>query len=360
MTGITHAAGLPAAGILRGMSPVTWSVPALLLALVLVVSGIAKVRDPQSTQESFHTLRLPLWLTRSAAPRLLPWAEIVLAGGLLLTSGWVQVLVALAAIALFTAYLVLIVRASRFPDKVECGCLGKLGLGTVGTVTIVRNVLLLALAAATLAAATLVDPSRAGSVIARLVDADAGEWGWLAAVAVAILVTGLMTYASGSGPAAEFPEEEVPEEFVEYERRPTPTLFLTDIHGDRHNLVALAAAQARLVIYGEMRCGGCLTVLETLPAFQAANPEIAVHVLVDSYDMDARAKIPAELAVFVDPELIFVQFFQLKAPGAVLFGADGLLAGGPASGKDAVLALLAEISDALAEARGLTGTETPR
>ncbi|HMT33127.1 MAG TPA: MauE/DoxX family redox-associated membrane protein [Dermatophilaceae bacterium] len=340
------------------MSPLTWSVPALLLALVLAVSGVAKVRDPQSTRESFYTLRLPLRLTRSAAPWLLPWGEIALAGALLLTSGWVQALMAIATVVLFAAYLVVIVRASRFPEKVECGCLGKLGLGTVGPVTIVRNALLLALAVA-----TVVDALRHGSVIGRLLATDTAGWGWLLAIAVTVLLTGLMTYASGGSRGQDSTEPDA-DELADYERRPTPSLWLTDIDGDRHNLLSLSMQQALFVVYANMGCGACMTVIDALPGFKAANPELAVHVLVQVYDEAARSRLPADVPVFVDPDLIFVQFFQLNSPGAVLFGADGMLAGGPTYGSGPVLSLMTDISEALAEARegaaDLTGTEIPQ
>lgn len=333
------------------MSPLTWSVPALLLALVLVVSGAAKVRDPRSTRESFYTLGLPLRLTRSAAPRVLPWVELALALALVVTSGVLQNVVAIGTVALFAGYLMVIVRASRFPEKVECGCLGKLGLGTVGPVTVVRNVLLLGLAVAALS-----DALQHGSVLARLLGADAVEWGWLLALAVTVLVAGLMTYAAGSpaaGPSAD-------EDLADYERRPTPTLFLTDSHGDRHNLLDLSLQQARFVVYANMGCGACMTVIDALPAFQAENPELAVHVLVQRYDDAARARLDPSLGVFVDPELIFTQFFQLSSPGAVLFGADGMLAGGPSNGSNAVQELMADITTALTEGRAVTETETPR
>lgn len=333
------------------MSPLTWSVPALLLALVLAVSGAAKARDPQSTRESFYSLRLPLRLTRSAAPRVLPWVELALAVALLLTSGVLQTLVAIGTVALFAGYLMVIVRASRFPEKVECGCLGKLGLGTVGPVTILRNVLLLGLAVV-----ALLDAWRHGSVVRRLLGADAVEWGWLSALAVTVLVTGLMTYASGS-PAADPPADE---DLADYERRPTPTLFLTDTQGDRYNLLALSLQQARFVVYANLGCGACMTVIDALPAFQADNPELAVHVLLQRYDEAAQARLDPSLEVFVDPELIFVQFFQLNSPGAVLFGADGMLAGGPTNGSGAVLELMADIATALSEGRALTETETLR
>ena len=53
--------------------------PPLVAALLLVVSGVAKVRHPEETRSAFGELRLPRAVTRSPAPVLLPWAEIVLA-----------------------------------------------------------------------------------------------------------------------------------------------------------------------------------------------------------------------------------------------------------------------------------------
>lgn len=59
--------------------------PPLVAALLLVVSGVAKVRHPEETRSAFGELRLPRALTRSPAPVLLPWAEIVLAVAIVVT-----------------------------------------------------------------------------------------------------------------------------------------------------------------------------------------------------------------------------------------------------------------------------------
>lgn len=56
-------------------------------------------------------------------------------------------MVNVAAVLLFVAYLVVIVRALGFGEPVTCSCFGKLGLGFVDRFTAVRNVVLVALGA---------------------------------------------------------------------------------------------------------------------------------------------------------------------------------------------------------------------
>ena len=127
------------------------TVPAVLLALVLLVSGVAKLADLETAAQAFTSLRLPRFLVRWKIPTLLPIGEVVLAIALIVTSGWLAVVVDVAAVLLFVAYLVVIVRALGFGEPVTCSCFGKLGLGSVDRFTAVRNVILVALAALALA-----------------------------------------------------------------------------------------------------------------------------------------------------------------------------------------------------------------
>ena len=123
----------------------------LLLAAVYGTSGVAKVREPASTSSAFHELRLPRWLHRVGAPRLLGPAEIALAVALLLLPAPWYWLPAVATLVLGIVYTVLIVRALGFDVPVTCGCFGALGQGAVTRSTVVRNLVLVALGAVTVA-----------------------------------------------------------------------------------------------------------------------------------------------------------------------------------------------------------------
>ncbi|WP_432557372.1 MauE/DoxX family redox-associated membrane protein [Granulicoccus sp. GXG6511] len=342
------------------------SIPTLLLAVVLIVSGIAKLRDAAAVRESFITLQMPPWLTRSPAPTLLPWAEIVLALALVVLGGPLLVAAAVAACALFVAYLVIIARAARFDHPVECGCLGRLGLGVVGPVTVVRNAVLVAVSGW-----VLIDAVAGRSVLARWLDADAASWAWLGMVGLGVLVAGLMVYAGqdpepdtgatavpahvpagATDPAAA--DGEVLTDEADYERTPIPHVSLGLPAGDqRVTLRHLAATQARLLVFINPGCGACVPALESLPALrERVGDMIGIHVVFAAEtDAENPYVTPAALGDewFVDEEGIFIITLQLASPGAVLLGADGYLAGGPVVGAQSVIEFFDDIAAALTE-----------
>lgn len=121
-------------------------VAALILAVVLVLAGVAKLRRPAETAEDFAGLGLP-WPGPLAT--LVPLVEIGCAALLVLVPGWGGV-AAFGLLAVFTAALAPVIRSGRV---VSCACFGALDRGPVSGRHLVRNgaLGLLALAAATIA-----------------------------------------------------------------------------------------------------------------------------------------------------------------------------------------------------------------
>ena len=70
-----------------------------------------------------------------------PWAELLIALCLVVTSGIPAVVTAVVATALAVAYLVLIVRAVQSPEPTDCACFGVVGAEQVSGWTVLRNVL---------------------------------------------------------------------------------------------------------------------------------------------------------------------------------------------------------------------------
>lgn len=337
------------------------TVPALLLAVVLVVSGIAKARDAESVTESFITLQLPPWMARSIAPTLLPWAELALAVALIVLGGWLGGIAAAAAVVLFAAYLWVIARALGFDHPVECGCLGRLGLGVVGPVTVVRNILLL-----TIAVWALIDQLAAGrSVVSRWLEAGADGWAWLGVVAISVLTAGLMVYA-GQDRDRSVADPAVPAEAYavesgdnvdvdpeDYERTPIPYLPLRRPDGSVVPMRMLAMDRARLLIMINPGCGSCVPVLDALPDFRRRVPQIGVHLMFFYPDAAENPYVTPEMLGdewFVDEDSVVSMTMQLASPSAFLLGTDGYLAGGPVVGRDDVLEFFEDIAAALADA----------
>jgi len=323
-------------------------VPAVLLAFVLLVSGVAKLADLETAAQAFTSLRLPRFLMRWKVPTLLPVAEIVLAIALIVTSGWLAAVVNVAAVLLFVAYLVVIVRALGFGEPVTCSCFGKLGLGFVDRLTAVRNVVLVALAAL-----SLFDAARGDGVLARLRDFDGGEWAWLTGVLGAVLLTWLIAGHRGddsvasavSGPVATAGGGDEDD----YLRVPVPFAAVTTPGGQSVTLRDLAAREAVLLLLVSPTCGSCIDVIEHARTWQRTMPALRTSLVLPM----APSEVVPGLDDADDFDLLFdetyavARLFGVGTPSAVLLGADGKLAGGPVGGTKDVIALMGDIADQL-------------
>lgn len=110
----------------------------IAVGVVLLVAGVAKLCQPAwpATATAFGA---PVWLVP-----VLPWGEVVL--GALLVAGIGVPWTALAAAALLAAFAVAVGLRVRRRDAVPCGCFGETSPQPVGRDTLLRNVLLVALA----------------------------------------------------------------------------------------------------------------------------------------------------------------------------------------------------------------------
>lgn len=144
----------------------------------------------------------------------------------------------------------------------------------------------------------------------------------------------------------------------EYVRRPIPDATLTTVHGRPVALTDLTRTGAALVVFTDAVAAD---VIAELQGWKQRLPRLRV-VAVTSHVADAVAgAVTAAVAgdVLRDPEgrtrNALASADALDGPIAVLLGADGLLAGGPVGGLDAVRSLVTELEARFAEASG-----TPR
>jgi len=117
----------------------------LLLAAVFVVSGLAKIVDLKGSQKAVKGFGVPSFL---AVPlgTLLPFAELAVAVALIPSSwAWYG---AIGALALLLAFIIGISVNLSFGRKPDCHCFGQLHSEPVGASTLIRNVLLAAIAGA--------------------------------------------------------------------------------------------------------------------------------------------------------------------------------------------------------------------
>lgn len=323
----------------------------ILLALVLVVSGVAKLVNLSTAQDAFVSLRLPTFLVRLRAPQILPFAEIVLAIALLVTSGPLAVLVAVAALCVFVAYLVVIVRALGFDESVTCSCFGKLGLGAVDRFTAVRNAILVALAVL-----TLVDATHGHSVVHRMSQFNGGQWLWLGGVLAAIILTWLIAGDRGDDAPTAAPNHSAGDT-DEYLRAPIPFGRLRRPDNETVTFRALARSEAVLLLYVSPTCGSCVQVIEKARTWQRETDAVHTYLVLPMAPTSTPHGLadPEDFDLLFDPESEMYNLFQTGTPTAILLGADGYLAGGPVVGFEPVAELLDDILAQLGEDTEETG-----
>lgn len=318
------------------------------LAVVLAISGVAKLLDRQGTADALADFGVPARLARVAP--LLPVAELGLAGALLVpvTARWGAV-GALVLLAVFSLAIAANLLRGRRPD---CNCFGRLGGGPIGARTLVRNGVLMgvALLGAIPDAATpreLVDGVNAPTAIA-VAGAVAlvvlvGALGWLVVqlwmqqgrllLRIDALEAALGgAPAAGSGPAAH------------HHIGPPPGTTAPDVAGldldDQPVTLARhwSRATETLVVFGDPDCQACATLAPRLVEWQA---EVGGrHVVVVTRPVPAP---PHEgLAVVVEHERAASIAYGVRGtPSALLVDRDGRVLAPLAEGADAIRAVLA-------------------
>lgn len=319
------------------------------LAAVLATSAVAKLRDPRASEDAFVSLRVPSFVPRRTAARTVPWVEAGLALLLVLAPSPVLVVVAALVALLVLAYTGLVARALTFDAPVDCACFGALGSQRVDAVTVARNLVLLALVVAATWLATR-GASLPGSL--RALDAD-GWWTVLAATAAVVVA---MTIVGLPGDSTGAAEQVGVGEVLDYERRPIPYGVLARPDATSATLAELASTQARLLVVLSPHCGPCVRTAEKLDAWaERLAPAVGVvAVYPETWQPDASFAHAEELAM-VEPDANVRRVFSVGTPGAVLLGADGLLAGGPVAGEGSIERFVEEIIASVADQPNPTG-----
>lgn len=316
----------------------------LVLAAVLVLSGLAKLRSPEESAGAFSSLRIPEWLDRPVVHRALPVGELVLALALILTPRPASVVVAAVAFALMVAYTVVIGRALTFGYPVTCACFGELGMGEVTRRTLVRNVLLSAVGALCIVYACWQGAAPGVAVVTG----GPEVWGWVIGAVVAAAVAVLVLSESGNGGwrASEVEEDG---ELADYIRQPTPLVSVQNIAASPISLRESARSQAVLLLSVSPGCASCRQILEEIDVLRRRLAPVALRELyaltpTQGQQLFQKAFIPDPRHALFDPERMASTALELHGtPSAVLLGTDGLLAGGPVAGKKQVLAFIDDV-----------------
>lgn len=344
----------------------------LTLAAILVIAAIGKLREnDDSTREEWEELGVPAALNQSWLRRLHPFGELALVV-LALAPGPLSFIGAAGMLLLTLAYLVLIIAAWRRPEPVACACFGSAQRTAITGHTVVRNVLLVALAVCAVLAVAIGNGSPWDVVTEGLRSSAAQVNGPLA------LVMGLLALAAGwfsaptgtvdaTDPAGAagaalpptaatgpFVPEGAPasvEEEGDYLRTLTPRAPVVEADGTRTDLLALSSRGAMLLIFASFGCGPCRQVVADLGSIRQRLPMLDVRVVsaMAPESLDQVSPEWREGALYDEDSMASTMLQVSGTPAAVLLGADGMLAGGPALGIAAVRELIDDIEEALAE-----------
>lgn len=319
----------------------------LVVATTFVVAAIGKWRHPSADAGGLADAGLPGWISSPFVRRWHPVAEVLLAVGLMLPAPW-NVVPTGASLLLVVAYLAIVVVALRAPEPVACGCFGAEDTAPVSRWTLLRNLLLVLAAGLALADALL-----GGEVPGRLADPE--TWGWLAGTLVAVLLV-LLAVDSGDSDSSGMDGTEPPaageetdeDDLADYVRAEIPEVTVLDPDGHPLSLRGLAGSGAQLLVFLSPGCGSCAGIARDLPRWRERQLPLSVRAVVHSQWVDS-----ADTPVWLETALIDRDGDAARAlgvrgtPGAVLLGADGLLAGGPVLGSRDVREFYVDIAGQL-------------
>ncbi len=316
----------------------------LVLSGVLGWSGVAKLREPDSTAAAMRQLRVPFPLAGRAVQVAVPWVELGLAMALLVFGGWWLRLGWLAGVLLFACYLGLVAAALRRGSDVDCNCFGS-GSAPVDRWTLARNLLLVS--AGVLGLIGSFQDSR--PLVARGIGAPGQYWVSLGVSLVVVALVAVLVWAQRPRLApAEAPEQNsVDSELAgddDYVRQPIPASVVEREPGRPMMLASLAAQRAVLLLSVSVTCGSCAAVLDRVPDYIDRLPALDIVLLMS--DRGLAAGLPEQIRdrVAVDVAQSTSTALQLRyVPSAVILGVDGLLAGGPVQGADEVMELVEDV-----------------
>ena len=310
----------------------------LALAAVFAVAAAAKWTDRSGTRDAARALGVPTPLAR-VVPVGLPPVELALAAALFPVT--TAPFAAGGIAALLIVFIALIAVNLQRGRKPSCHCFGALDSEPIGTMTIIRNVVILA-------AAVFV----AGAGVRRSADIFAG--GPFVDVAV---FAGLVGAAFAFGRVAERVAPAPAAAAAEKDARSTgptigdraPSLALRDLDNSPVTLQSLSRdGLPVLLVLGDLGCGSCRTMLPLIREWQTEHrdlftPAFVVAASVDEARRQADAD-PIDHFLLRTDGPVLAGFGSIRTPSAVLVDRDGTIAHAPAIGPDAIRALVSQLA----------------
>jgi peroxiredoxin/uncharacterized membrane protein YphA (DoxX/SURF4 family) len=338
----------------------------LVLALVFVVAGLAKLIDRSGSRQAVADFGLPRAL---AAPLglLLPLAELAVAAALLpAASAWWGAMGALALLLAFVAGIAVNLARGRRPD---CHCFGQLHSSPVGWPTLARNGALAVVAGFVVwqgreHAGPSVLSWLGGLPTDRLLELIGGI-----AVLVLLLVEGLLVAnllrqngrllvrleaveARLNGDARpDQPEALAPAEPGLPVGSPAPEFSLRGLRGETLTLDFLRAFDKPIMLlFADPGCGPCNALLPEVGGWQRDHAASFTMAMISAGTPEANRAKAAEHGlthVLLQQDREVAEMYQVDGtPSAVMVRPDGTVGSSVAAGADAIRALVARTAGA--------------
>jgi uncharacterized membrane protein YphA (DoxX/SURF4 family)/peroxiredoxin len=330
----------------------------LLLAGVFVVAGLAKLADVAGSRRSMADFGVPAALTPAFAV-LVPCAELACAAALVTVRlAWLGSIGASALLTVFTAGVTANLFLGRKPD---CRCFGQVYSSQIGWPTVVRNAVLLGLAAFI----ANQGPADSGPGVMEAWNAARARGlvipAWVLVLVVAWVLAGIWLYWSlpeterDSGtPTPESLPATVPEPARPTNQWglglpldvPAPAFELNSLGGDVVTLDSLRESGKRLLlVFTRPNCPSCDGVMPDVALWQREHAGRLLVMPISKGGFDANREKVAKYGlvdVLVQQNNEVAEAYGVEmVPGAVLI-VDGRIASPVAEGRDAIRALVTE------------------
>ena len=350
----------------------------LTLALVFTVAGLAKLVDLAGSRQALRDFGVPARLTPSLGI-LLPLAELAVAVALIPTaSAWWAAVGALLLLLLFVAGISFNLARGRTPD---CHCFGQLHSAPAGWSTLLRNLLLAAIAGfvvgfgRTNAGVSAVDwlgfltvTQRIELLVGVVVLALLVTEGWLLLHLLrqnGRLLTRLEAVESelaSGGTAPRSSPTAVPTAGLPI-GSPAPGFALAGLLGETITLDFLCSSGKPLIlVFSDPSCGPCTALMPEISRWQRDYVGKLTLVLVSRGTPEsnrAKAGEHETTLVLLQRDREVAEAYQAHGtPSAVLVHADGTVGSELAQGADAIRSLVAG-AVGLPMLRALQMTATP-
>ena len=334
----------------------------LVLAVVFLVAGLAKLADLAGSRQALRNFGVPAVLADPFGV-LLPLAELAVAGALLpAASAWWGAAGALVLLLLFVAGISYNLARGRTPD---CHCFGQLHSTPAGWPTLIRNLVLAAAAGFVVwFGRSKAGPSALSWIAALTVAQRAELLGFLILLA---LLTGMGWFLfhilrqqgrlllrieaiesrlveAGFAPMAV--QEAGEERHGLAVGTQAPPFALSDVQGQPYTLEALRARQKPvLLLFSDPGCGPCTALLPEIGRWQRDYAgKLTLAIISRGTPEVNRSKTSEQgiIQVLLQQEREVAAAYQVTGlPGAVLVRPDGTIGSPLAQGADAIRGLVA-------------------